>query len=87
MAQEYYQNLKFWMNVFAVFEQLGRDTIPGVSIDDEYVIQPSLQERRRDEKPWWKYFVQTGEKFLLTEPGHWVETDWDVERVPMEAIA
>ena len=50
MALEYYQ--KFWVDVFAVFEQSGRDTTP-VSIEtelDDLVVQLSLQEWEH-EKP------------------------------------
>jgi hypothetical protein len=47
--------------VFAVFEQLGRDTIP-VGIDDYFVVQPSLQNPG--------YLVQQGKKLLLIETDH-----------------
>lgn len=59
MRQDYYQ--KFWMNVFAVFEHSGRDTIH-VSVEkevDDLVVRPSLQEWGHGE-PWWKDFVQPG---------------------------
>ena len=68
IPQKYYQ--KFWVFVFAVVEQSGRDTIP-VSIEtevDDLVVQPSLQECQWGHvKPWWRYFVQLGEKWLLIE--------------------
>lgn len=70
-----------------MFEQLGRDTIP-VSIEtevDDLVEQLSLQEWGNG-KPSWRYFVPPGEKLLLIESDHWVEIDWEAERVSMEAI-
>ena len=68
IPQKYYQ--KFWVFVFAVAEQSGHDTIP-VSIEtevDDLVVQSSLQECQLGHvKPWWRYFVQLGERWLLIE--------------------